>query len=317
MMMKTLLLHLGYPKTGTTTLQATLFPNAPDLNFFGKTLSHIPKTADTFRTLVNYGTTFHVRNRARGVLDDMLSAIAERPEQRVLLSLEGLTNPFVDTHYTQPKDIFRKASDIRYILTPLIEEGVEVKILITLREQTRLLPSLFSQIYLQGFASGLFGPSYESFLDFMLTDEYLGFGPEFQYDAFLDHCGQEFGTDNVYAARMEGILSQAPCRDMAALAAFMGLTEEACIALIGDGKHNVRDKGARKGRRMMVFSDGAERFQKNTGLSITRSAFGFADQLRIARRKRVFWHLSDQSHRIAAYYASSNARLTEKYDIAF
>ena len=319
--MKSLLLHLGYPKTGTTTLQATLFEKAPDLNFIGKSLKngqeYVPETVDIFRTLINYGTTFHVQNRGGKVLDDMVAAMGERPEDRVLLSLEGLTNPFVDTLYTQPKDIFRKASDIRLVVAPLIDAGTEVKILVTVRKQSELIPSLFSQIYLQGFSSGLFEASYEGFLDFMLSDDILGFGPDFQYDAFLDHCATQFGAGSIYAASMKGILSREPCSDMAALARFMELTEEDCIRLIGEGKLNVRNKGKRKGRRMMVASRGASRFQKNTGLSVTRKAFSIADQLRIKRGKRVHWHLKDHSAMIDAYYADSNARLAEKYDVTF
>jgi hypothetical protein len=319
--MKTLLLHLGFPKTGTTTLQGTLFQNAPDLNFFAKSIrngkEYVPDSVETFRTLINYGTAFHVQNRANEVLDDMVAAMATEGQDRVLLSLEGLTNPFVDTNYTQPKDIFRKASDIRRVVAPLIDDGVEVKILVTVRKQSELIPSLFSQIYLQGFSSGLFGPSYESFLEFMLNDNIMGFGPDFQYDAFLDHCATQFGAENVYAASMKGVLSHAPCRDMAALAAFMDLSEDDCIALIGDGKLNVRNKGKRKGRRMMVTSRGAIRFQKNTGLSVLRKAFSVPDQLRIKRGTRVHWHLADHSQMIDAYYTESNSRLAEKYDITF
>ena len=319
--MKTLLLHLGYPKTGTTTLQATLFENAPDLNFFAKTArdgkEYVPPSVEAFRTLINYGTAFHVRNRAQTVLDDMLAAMAERPEDRVLLSLEGLTNPFVDTNYTQPKDIFRKASDIRRVMHPLIEDGVQVKVLVTVRKQSELIPSLFSQIYLQGFSSGLFEASYEGFLDFMLNDDILGFGPDFQYDAFLDHCATQFGAENIHVASMKGVLSKAPCGDMKKLANFMDLSEDDCIRLIGDGKLNVRNKGEKKGRRMMVTSRGAIRFQKNTGLSVLRKAFSVPDQLRIKRGKRVHWHLKDHSQMIDAYYAPSNARLAEKYDITF
>ncbi len=68
---------------------------------------------------------------------------------------------------------------------------------------------------------------------------------------------------------------------------------------------------------MMVTSRGAIRFQKNTGLSVLRKAFSIPDQLRIKRGKRVHWHLADHSQMIDAYYADSNARLAEKYDITF
>lgn len=316
--MKALLLHLGYPKTGTTTLQATLFTEAPNLNFFAKRPNeYIPESVQKFRTLVNYGTTFHVRTSGANILDDMLSSMATRPEERVLLSLEGFTNPFVDTHYTLPKDIFRKLNDIHSILTPLIEVGVRIKVLVTVRKQSELLPSLFSQIYLQGFSSGLFGSSYRSFIDFMLNDENVGFGPDFCYAEFLDHCAEAFGSENVYASSMKGIFSQTSCRDITTLAEFMDLTEEQCIAMIGSQQLNVRNKGKRKGRHMMVKSPGVMHFEAVTGLSIMQRAFAVPDRMRIRLGIPVLWQLPDLSNIIDDYYSKSNERLAERHGIQF
>lgn len=316
--MQTFLLHLGYPKTGTTTLQATLFTEAPGLNFFAKLPNeYVPQSVQRFRTLVNYGTLPHVRNHGAKVLEDMLSAMAKSPEERVLLSLEGFTNPFVDTDYTLPKDIFRKINDIYYVLAPLIDMGTKIKILVTVRKQSELLPSLFSQIYLQGFSSGLFGPSYHSFIDFMLNDENVGFGPDFNYAAFLDHCAETFGSENVYASSMKGIFSQTPCRDITALSEFMELTEEQCIAMIGSHKLNVRNTGKRKGRRMMVNSPGLKHFESMTGLSMMRQAFSLPDRLRIRCGMPVHWQLPDLSEAIDDYYSKSNKRLAETHGILF
>ena len=145
----------------------------------------------------------------------------------------------------------------------------------------------------------------------------MGFGPDFQYDAFLDHCSDLFGSDNVFAAAMHGVLSRSRCRDMAVLADFMGLDEDQCIFLIGDTKFNVRNMGAQKGRRMMTVSPGANRFEKNTGLSMTKKAFGLVDALRIRRGRRVHWYLEDHSDRIDEYYRDSNLRLSDRYGITF
>lgn len=313
--MKTLLLHLGYPKTGTTSLQASLFPKAGGWDFLGKTHEEtMPESLDAFRTLVNYGTEYHVQTAGPTVLEGIRKTAAEGRDDIALISLEGLTNPFVDTHYTQPKDIYRKATDIRRILAPLLDEGVTVKVLATLRVQTELLPSLFSQCFLQGFSSGLFKPNYVSFLDFMFDDRLLGFGPDFQFDAFLDHCGELFGVENTFATAMDGLFSGTPCRDTAVMAAFLGLPETDCIELMGTKKLNIR-KADKDRRRMMVRSPGVDRFERNTGVSLKRRVFTFADRLRIHRGQPVFQSLSDQSARIVDYYGASNTRLAEHYGI--
>ena len=312
----TLLLHIGYPKSGTTTLQESLFLNAPGIFFMGKANGpYCPPEIDALRALINYGTYHHVTTRAASVIGTIREVWQKDGRETALISLEGLTNPFVDTHYSQPKDTFRKLNDIARVLAPLQDSGVKVRIFVTLRDQTALLPSLFSQVYLQGFASGLYGPSYASFLDALLQDDILGYGPEFCFDAVLDHLGSLFGAENVFASVMNGLLSGSPCRDTAAAAAFMGLGEDACIALIGTTRSNVR-KGA-LGRRMMTESGGVERFERNTGISLRAKAFPLSDRLRLWRHKRVYWHLSDEEDRIRAYFAASNARLKSTHGISF
>ena len=41
--MKNLYIHIGFPRTGTTTLQLHLFPNHPQINFLGRTPRIQPK----------------------------------------------------------------------------------------------------------------------------------------------------------------------------------------------------------------------------------------------------------------------------------
>ena len=313
---RTLLLHLGYPKSGTTTLQAGLYRTAPGIFFMGKT--HDEKMADPiidrFRTMVNYGTLSHIRAQKTAITDKIAEIWQANGSDIALMSLEGLTNPFVDTHYTQPKDIFTKAEAIAEILEGL---GVTTRCLVTLRAQTELMPSLFSQIFLQGFSSGLFKPNYDAFLDFMLGDEIIGFGPDFCFDAYLDHLAALFGADQVFAVSMKGVLADTPGRDTGVMARFMGLPEKDVITMIQEGgRQNVRNTG-NKGRRMVMKSPGVNRFEDNTGLSLRRAAFGATALLKEKRHRPAHWRLPDHSARIAAYYDASNARLAERYEIAF
>lgn len=313
---RTLLLHPGYPKSGTTTLQAGLFRNAPDLFFMGKTHEEkmIDPVIDRFRTLVNYGTLSHVRTEGPAVAARIDEIWQANGAPTALMSLEGLTNPFVDTHYTQPRDILTKVTVIADILAHI---DAKFRCLVTLRVQTKLLPSLFSQIFLQGFSSGLFKPDYESFLDFLLEDRVQGYGPDFRFDTYLDHLGATFGPGNIFAADMKGLLAGTPGRDTAAVAAFMKLTEAETIDLIRTGgRLNVRDTGT-NGRKMVMQSPGVIQFEENTGLNVRQAAFGRMALLRKRFHRNAHWHLADHSDRIAAYYAESNVRLAERYEIAF
>lgn len=311
-----LLLHVGYPKSGTTTLQAGIFANRDDIFFAGKAQGpageELTPEADRFRTLVSYATMSHLKQHGEDAIAGLDRIWQASGKRKLLMSLEGMTNPMVDTHYTQPRDIFTKAEHIAELLMPMQARGVEVRLLVTLRAQTELLPSLFSQIYMHGFTSGLYHPSYDGFLDFMLGDEIMGFGPDFFFDAYLDHLGTLFGAENVFATDMKALLKGEGGTE--ALADFLEIDVATCAEqVVASPRMNTRKMS--KGRRMMVKSGALRQFEANTGFAVHRGAFRVMDRLKLRRGKPVLWQLPDRSERIAAYYAASNTRLAETYGI--
>lgn len=313
-----LLLHLGYPKSGTTTLQAGVFPQCDQIFFAGKAADTGRETilpeANYFRRLINYASAYHLDHQSAAAIADLDRIWQDSGKTTMLMSLEGLTNPFVDTTYAQPRDLLTKASFLARMLEPVRARGTRVKILITLRAQKALMPSLFSQIYMQGFTTGLYKASYDSFLDFMLEDEICGFGPDFFFDAYLDHLGDLFGAGNVFAAEMKSLLSGNANPASDAVADFLNIDATLCRERIAKTpKRNVRNSG--KGRHMMPKSGGVRRFEENTGFALRRKAFRFQDRLNLRMGKPVIWQIPDRSDRIEAFYAASNTRLAQNYGI--
>lgn len=310
-----LLLHLGYPKSGTTTLQGGVFPLCDEIFFAGKRAvpgeKRIWDEADRLRYMICYGTHSHQVDQGPEIRDGMERIWAESGKDRMLLSFESMTNPFVDIAYPFPRDNFQKASNIAALLSPWREAGMAFRILVTVRSQRSLLPSLFSQIYLQGFSTGLFKPDYDSFLDFMLEDQLTGFGPDFRFDEYLDHLGELFGPENVIPT----VMSDVPAASEA-VARFLGLSQERSLSLIENAPvRNVRNKT--KGRHMMAKSAAVNLFENNTGIALRRKAFTLKDRLNLRLGKPVIWEIPDRSERIEAYYKASNARLSDKYGITF
>lgn len=308
-----LLLHLGYPKSGTTTLQGGVFPLCNEIFFAGKRAvpgeKRIWAEADRFRHMICYGTHSHQTDQGPEIREGMERIWTESGKERMLLSFESMTNPFVDIAYTIPRDNFRKAGDIAAMLAPWREAGVEFRVLVTIRSQRALIPSLFSQIYLQGFSTGLFKSDYDSFLDFMLEDRLTGYGPDFRFDEYLDHLGMLFGSGNVIATTMSDVPAASE-----AVARFLGLTQDKCRSLIENAPvRNVRNR--KKGRHMMARSAAVDLFEANTGIALRRKAFSLKDRLNLRLGKPVMWEVPDRSERIEAYYKASNARLADKYGI--
>jgi hypothetical protein len=317
-------LHVGLPKTGTTTLQAGLFQRCPGVTFVGKFggghgALFAADWMEDFRRQVNYGSDFGVAEAAPRISALVSNSLQSADTEFLLLSLEGITNPFVDTLHVFPKGVYLKARHTKVLLNPLIEQGTGVRILITIRDQTTLLPSLFSQVYMQAFSSGLIGRSYDSFLDFLFSDETLSFGSMLFYDKLCERYGELFGEKNVFLVAMEELFANQLNREVEKLANFLAVNPQDCVSLIGKTRLNVRNSGfgAAGKRRMAVHSPAADTLMKHLGKSPTRAAFGFISPLLIRLGKPILWALPDRSERIASFYRKSNERLLELYDVNY
>lgn len=323
---KTLLIHVGLPKTGTTTLQAGLFERCPEVEFVGKYSASGNRDSlfgadwmSDFRTILNYGSEFWIGESGPRLAERIRESIEKSEKRALLVSLEGIANPFVDTDYAFTKDIFLKARHLKEVVAPVIGSGIATKILVTVRRQTDLLPSLFSQVFLQGYSCGLFESSYDSFLDFMLGDEITGFGGMLKYDKVMEYYGQLFEPENVFIASMEELFSGEITASVESVADFLAISQRDCLSSIGDKKLNKRksDNRSKDFRKMMRFSPASHRLEKQFGVSLQRSAFGLRSQLKSLAGVPIYWRLEDRSERISTYYKRSNERLLGLYNIAY
>lgn len=272
----------------------------------GKGQGHLVGWVDRFRQLINYGTGAHVHACA-----DEIAQSLRTHGKNMVISLEGFTNPFVDTHYLYPKDVYLKAEHIFTALEPAIREGLELRILVTVRDQADLLPSLFAQVGFQGAMAGLFEFDYDRFLDFMFEDRVAGFGPDFAFDRYAEHCAAIFGREAVTVLNMADLITKRTPDAIGALAKIIPMsTGEIAQAL---------DKPAKNVRRVQ----GSTRYKMMVGspVALHRLAgsrdIGWIDKARIMAGRPVFRTLPDRNARIAAYYQKANARLAAEFGVAF
>ncbi|MBY8978135.1 sulfotransferase domain-containing protein [Rhodobacteraceae bacterium NNCM2] len=320
-----IILHVGYPKTGTTTLQDALFADGGSFSYLGKFSASKGRAfagdwVEGFRDLVNFGLTPHVADAREALAATMAESVAGAENRRAVISLEGFTNPLVDYKYTQSKDVFVKADHLWMLFDPVIARGIDVKIVITLRNQVDIIPSMFAQTYFYGVSCGIFGREYDEFLDFVLDDRVFGFGPNFEFGRVMRHYASRFGAANVHVFDMEGLFSGEVSDEIAALAAVLGLGAEEVLERIGANRQNTRrvEAGTAVRYRVMPQSPAIRMAADRVGgLPIHRGAFGPLDRLRLRFGKPVHITLPDRSARIRAHYAPSNAELKAGYGIDF
>ncbi|MBF9036668.1 hypothetical protein HKCCE2091_20730 [Rhodobacterales bacterium HKCCE2091] len=194
-----LLIHIGYHKTATTWMQAQLFT---------------PRHG--FRMLADHDEIFARVVQPHGLWFDpapMQDLIADRsaglPAGHVpVVSSEILTgHPF---HGGQMSDDYARRL---HAIAP------GAKILVSIRAQLKILPSVYMQYLLRGGTMPC-----ETFFDGTDVPGFFGFRPEhFEYDRLIALYQDLFGAENVYILTQESLAADMEAA-AAALAAFAGAT---------------------------------------------------------------------------------------------
>ncbi|SNR72030.1 hypothetical protein [Puniceibacterium sediminis] len=180
-MAQPLVIHIGYHKTATTWMQRLLF--TPEHGY-----RQIADHGDVFRHIVQpHGLSFDP--------EDMRALIAERlapvgPAEVPVISSEILSgHPFFGGH----------GSDVYAERLARIAPGA--RILISIRAQLRILPSVYMQYVLRGGTM-----PWQRFFDGTEEPGYFGFSPRhFEYDLLVAQYQRLFGAQNVHVLTQESL----------------------------------------------------------------------------------------------------------------
>lgn len=130
--MNNVVVHVGYPKTATTTFQKHVFPNHPDIDYLGKTIPDMRFRSDELRNeihrLINED---EVRYEGTQRLKKLMEEHRRNSDRKVLL----LSHENFIHHWGNDKGLI--ARRIREAFGPC-------KILITLREQLDVIRSFYA-----------------------------------------------------------------------------------------------------------------------------------------------------------------------------
>jgi hypothetical protein len=234
--MNDLVIHVGYPKTATSTLQMHLFPHHPEIRYLGKNLpghgySDSVVQEDIVRLAMEDETRYEGTSRLKERVDRLRS---EASRKVVLLSTEVLTHV--------------AAVDRGVVARRLHDAFFPCKILIVLREQADLLRSFYAMHGRFGMYLFLTGEHEDDLLHFpMAPDEWLDCLfrlPERNLLATIHYCevarfyARLFGKSNVGVFLFEEYVRQ-PQRFMARLCDFIGINLHTAWPLV-QGKHENR-----------------------------------------------------------------------------
>lgn len=212
---KVRLLHIGFPKCMSTSLQRDLFAAHPEMMFLGWGL---PDTehgwiSDEISALCEVGIRYEKvlnfrKSSAKKVFDRYLSEFEKDSSKRAIcLSYESFS---FTMHYDIDPVI--KANRLRYLL------GKDTKVLIVIRNQLDLIRSYYFECVRGGYP-GYFAP----FLDYIFHYQFHSIISDLRYCQLYRLYCRMFGKENVMLLPMEAIVAS-PREAVESICEFSGVS---------------------------------------------------------------------------------------------
>lgn len=316
--MKTLYLHVGYPKTATTTLQKWVFPDLPGVKYIGRTYYEKGRTSDestimSATRLVAFRENPEITKKGADILRKMSL------DSDVMISLEGIL-----AQCLVPTPNLRLGGKIT--LAPTVKEAMEhalkfadmagfdeVKIIVTLREQGDLLSSFFAEGYMDRYSRIPKISTFGKFTDDLLLHNQCVDSSVVNYEELENVLLDTLGEDNFVFVGFDWLKSD-PDKFSKVLSGFLGVDNEIMLEKIRAAspenvRRAVKSKTSLKIRRKNAryFLDRIKKmFFPNVNLGIgrlvgswlSRIEYGpkdFEPDARDIERIREFYKVSNQN----------------------
>ena len=206
MKVKKLVIHIGYPKTGTTTFQENVFPNLNNVVYLNQFISN------AFLQRIFYSRENSFRLNSALAYNELREIIKTCGSDKVyLISNESFTSygmffrsspkPMVFT--VDPNAIANK------LYITFYESGLfdKINILISLRNQLDLIKSMYAQTYNRFFSKYRNTNSFSRFVDYALVNSENMIVDTLQYDLVVEKYQKLFGEHNVLVLLFEELTS--------------------------------------------------------------------------------------------------------------
>lgn len=243
-----LTLHVGLPKTATTTLQTHVFPQVP--GFIGRSRANLGPATEApyrkFRAVVNKWE----RGRSAWSADiaSFVASLGNLSEDEALVSEESLSGwvidgdraawPVEDGWFRLPRVRPHPLADRTAELRAAADGLFDVRIILTLRNQPDLMGSLYAQ--LQG---GMGNPSQDDF-EAKVARTLSNDEPVFDYASLVEELLWTVGGDDVLVLLHEDGME----RNVSRIAEFLGTP----LRATEDLRENVKREGPQAWRGAWV-----------------------------------------------------------------
>jgi len=210
--MRKLILHLGYPKTATTTIQQNLFCRHKGINYLGRPF-HGEKLTKALCIISDYDNIvfdqyldFIVTVFDSIIEDDRTNVLSsEHHVHKFTLTLGGASERNIGLIAKRLHTVFKKIDD------------VDVQFLFTLRRQTDMLETYYVQKYNDFQRTSI--NTFDKFYEYSINHVNRGFMLTLDYDRVVSFYCDLFGSDRVSVLIFEEFITNMPsyCNKLSAL----------------------------------------------------------------------------------------------------
>lgn len=202
---KRLILHLGYPKAGSTTLQKSILPHLHNISYLGKFFPNPTKN------LYKYPPSRLAELLRKEIEATHKSIIVISSEH--LFSHDGLTGSMSSIKYLQKKgtryDPFKTAMYLKEIFSYL-EDIIDIDLLFFIRRQGDIIPSLYAQSARKHIYAKHFSEGFDNFVDyiFSFTVQNYSLADYFNYYFVITNIEQILRPNHTEIIPMESLYSE-------------------------------------------------------------------------------------------------------------
>ncbi len=297
--MPPLLIHAGFSKTGTTTLQLHLFAKHPQLKYLGKPYPD-ERFAALLRDLIQAESLDWDPGGLRRHLAENRLLECGGNRRAVVLSEEMLLS------YSKARDKGLVAERLHQVFAPC-------RVLITIRNQFDLLLSAYlSRGRLLLGAPPRFNGlavSFPEWLEITFAAPGRSYAAHADFYRTISFYARRFGRENLLVLTLEELVSDPPGH-LGRLCAFLGVDAEAAVGLVG-AAHEHRDIPASQleYERLCTAAFPLHRLAPLRGALRALAAWRTRRQPTGAAARFP----EDWRERVAAYYRPGNRRLAEEF----
>lgn len=306
--MSTFYVHVGFPKTATSTLQMHLFNHHPEIDYLGKFIPgfgyRTAEIGDAVNQLVFADETMY---RGTGVLRGLLEPVMQHSKQAaVLLSSESMVHP--------------AATDRGIVARRIYEIFPQCRILITIREQIDCVKSFYGRhgrygqyLFLEKTETELLKVPlpFEDWLKYNFRTLDKNFVGTIRYWEAISYYAQLFGKENVGVFLYEELI-QNQSEFLRKLCEFLQVEDVALAGTLIQGQHE--NKNFSRGE--VLFGNLAAKFPPRSGMVYPPGLDDMVPRwLQKFSRKQSLQFSAEATEQLRTLYGEGNIKLRESFDL--